>query len=342
MFFKKKQETKESASQKNWDVFYKAFLKSDFRKAFTALNSLKDSEPNNPQLHIKLGDLLQRMADTKKAIEEYHRAASLFVGEGFRTKALAIYKIILRLEPGNEDAVGRTKAIIEEIEGASAPSAALPSAPEPAFEGFPQDAAAAAAWGAPDESKAAAGWPPAGEAAGQAAAGWPEDEKTEAAPEPSAPMEEQWPGLDISEIAGAQEATVVPELFSSMSREAAEALLGRAVGRTYEDGRKVVEEGDSGDSMFIIKSGRADVVLHIMDKTIRLATLSEGDVFGEVAFLTGRPRTATVIADGALEVLEVDRLLLQEAIEGDPVVMQKLMGFYHSRVSDTIRKVKEN
>jgi CRP-like cAMP-binding protein len=109
---------------------------------------------------------------------------------------------------------------------------------------------------------------------------------------------------------------------------------------SFLSSNKVIEEGDSGDSMYIIKSGRAKVVAHLFGKVLELAILEAGDVFGEVAFLTGRPRTAAVIAEGPLEVYELTRLELEKIIDANPSLFQKIHDFYECRVQDTIKKVK--
>lgn len=62
--------------------------------------------------------------------------------------------------------------------------------------------------------------------------------------------------------------------------------------RRFSSGEKVIEEGDTGESVYIIRNGNAAVFGHFLGKKVRLSTLSAGDFFGEVAFLTGRTRTA--------------------------------------------------
>ena len=109
---------------------------------------------------------------------------------------------------------------------------------------------------------------------------------------------------------------------------------------TFPSGKIILKEGDPGDSVFFIKSGRAKVISHIMGKEIELATLSPGDVFGEIAFLTGRPRTASVIALDELKVREFTKILLEEIFERYPSTLEKLQDFYHCRIEDTLRIVK--
>ena len=110
--------------------------------------------------------------------------------------------------------------------------------------------------------------------------------------------------------------------------------------KTFNDKEMVIEEGDSGDSMYLIESGKAKVMAHLLGREVELAALGDGDVFGEVAFLTGRPRTASVIADGPLRVYEIGRFDIERIIEADPAVLSRLGEFFESRVRDTIKKVR--
>ena len=125
-----------------------------------------------------------------------------------------------------------------------------------------------------------------------------------------------------------------------MSEEAFDSILRDFEVKTYSTGERVLEEGDSGDSMYIIGSGSARVIAHLMGKEIELAELGEGDLFGEVAFLTGRPRTAEVVAAGPLKVLEINRLDIERIIERNPEVLSRLEDFYERRAKDTIMKIR--
>jgi len=132
----------------------------------------------------------------------------------------------------------------------------------------------------------------------------------------------------------------IPSLFASLPEDEIKQLIDRVEPQLFSPGQMILEEGDSGDSIFFIKSGHARVVSHILGKELELATLSAGDVFGEVAFLTGRPRTASVIALDMLEVIEFKKFLLEEIFEKYSDILKKLDDFYQCRVQDTLEKVK--
>ncbi|MCS7181985.1 MAG: cyclic nucleotide-binding domain-containing protein [Thermoanaerobaculum sp.] len=136
--------------------------------------------------------------------------------------------------------------------------------------------------------------------------------------------------------APAPEAPVV-QFFSAFPRQALSELLGSTSVRSYPPGAVIVREGELGDSLFLIVDG--SVVVEGTDprgQKVRLATLKQGDFFGEVAVLTGKPRTATVIAQDAVTVIEISRETLQEICQRHPEVSQVLDQFYQERANATV------
>ena len=74
-----------------------------------------------------------------------------------------------------------------------------------------------------------------------------------------------------------------------------------------KDGEAILEEGTWAYYAYVLKSGKAKVFKNIDGKPVLLGTLNQGDIFGEVAFLGGAKRTASVIADGDVEVDMIPR-----------------------------------
>ena len=62
--------------------------------------------------------------------------------------------------------------------------------------------------------------------------------------------------------------------------------------RPFAAGATIFREGDEGHEMFVIREGLVEILLH--DKVV--ATLSEGEIFGEMALIDARPRSATARA----------------------------------------------
>ncbi|MGE0025791.1 MAG: FAD-dependent oxidoreductase [Thermoleophilia bacterium] len=82
--------------------------------------------------------------------------------------------------------------------------------------------------------------------------------------------------------------------------------LGGGRGATqahYEPGEHVFEEGDSGDSLYMILSGEAEVVKAFDEGAATVGVLGPGEYFGEMALLGHHPRSATITALTALDVL---------------------------------------
>jgi len=74
-----------------------------------------------------------------------------------------------------------------------------------------------------------------------------------------------------------------------------------------KDGEAILEEGTWAYYAYVLKAGKAKVFKNIDGKPVLLGTLNQGDIFGEVAFLGGAKRTASVIADGDVEVDMIPR-----------------------------------
>jgi voltage-gated potassium channel len=90
-------------------------------------------------------------------------------------------------------------------------------------------------------------------------------------------------------------------LFSQLDASSIAELVGILRARTVPAGATIVRKGDRGDAMYLIASGLVEV-----DASTGKARLEEGDFFGEIALLSREPRSATVIAVRATDLLILD------------------------------------
>jgi hypothetical protein len=120
-------------------------------------------------------------------------------------------------------------------------------------------------------------------------------------------------------------------LFSDLNAEEFVDVAIMLVRRSEKPGNVIVKEGDPGDSMFIVSTGEAEATREVDGRQQPLATFSDGDFFGEMAVLSGEPRTATVVARKSTELLELSRADLQQICSRHPEVEAKLRLAYDER-----------
>lgn len=138
----------------------------------------------------------------------------------------------------------------------------------------------------------------------------------------------------------------IPSLFADFSRdELREVIDGMAV-RTFGPAELLCREGEPGDSLLCITDGTVEVSTKAPDgQEVPLKQLGPGDFFGEVAFLTGKARTATITALEPVEALELSKERMVEVIARFPHV-EKVMEEYRQRraqetINTLIQRIKE-
>ncbi len=111
--------------------------------------------------------------------------------------------------------------------------------------------------------------------------------------------------------------------------------------RAYEDGEVIIEEGDPGDSLYIVLGGKAAV--HRTNVVVK--HLGTGEHFGEMALVRSQPRSATVVSVGSSEMLILKRTEFFEIIRSQPRIAVKLLWQFTSvlaeRLADTTRDLGE-
>ena len=93
----------------------------------------------------------------------------------------------------------------------------------------------------------------------------------------------------------------------------------------FSPGSEVVRQGDEGDSFFVIVSGTVDVEVEDGGTSQVVASLGEGDFFGEVALVKDEPRNATVTATTPLVVYALPRDHFRRAIEEGPSFKEQVL-----------------
>jgi len=94
-------------------------------------------------------------------------------------------------------------------------------------------------------------------------------------------------------------------LFSKLGSEELYQLSMQTKRINFRNAASIVRQGEVGQLFYIITKGTAEVLINKDNKVTTIATLSEGDYIGEVSIISKEKRTATVIAKGSVETLEI-------------------------------------
>jgi len=115
------------------------------------------------------------------------------------------------------------------------------------------------------------------------------------------------------------------ELFKSLTELERAQLVGGLTVRACRAGELIVEEGEAGDSLFIVSSGVVRITRSVgAQEVVELARLGLGSCFGEMSLLTGEPRSARVSALTECQVTEVQRAGLDSILQERPEIIEQL------------------
>jgi CRP/FNR family cyclic AMP-dependent transcriptional regulator len=127
-------------------------------------------------------------------------------------------------------------------------------------------------------------------------------------------------------------------LFASLDDEAATDLRNLLSDRVVPQNTRLFRQGDKGDAMYLIESGRVRISIRDDDKQeVTLAELAQGDFFGEMSIIDGRQRSADaqVIEDARLAILSRDAFL--SFVRTNPDVALEML----SALTDRLRRTDE-
>ncbi|XP_045669240.1 cAMP-dependent protein kinase type I-beta regulatory subunit isoform X2 [Ursus americanus] len=106
----------------------------------------------------------------------------------------------------------------------------------------------------------------------------------------------------------------------------------------FEDGEKIVVQGEPGDDFFIITEGTASVLQRRSpnEEYVEVGRLGPSDYFGEIALLLNRPRAATVVARGPLKCVKLDRPRFERVLGPCSEILKRNIQRYNSFISLTV------
>jgi len=127
-------------------------------------------------------------------------------------------------------------------------------------------------------------------------------------------------------------------LFASLDDDAARELRSLLSDKTVPQNTRLFRQGDKGDAMYLIESGRVRISIRDDDEQdVILAELAQGDFFGEMSIIDGRQRSADakVIEDARLAILSREAFL--SFVRSNPDVALEML----SALTDRLRRTDE-
>jgi CRP/FNR family transcriptional regulator len=129
-------------------------------------------------------------------------------------------------------------------------------------------------------------------------------------------------------------------LFSELSEADLRRVLSVAIPRSFPKGVRVFHEGDHSDACYIVRAGDLRVTREHSDgRAIALATLAEGDIFGELAMLDGQARSASVETLSDSELLALPASDMRRLLASHPEITVKLVIALTRRLRETNERI---
>jgi CRP/FNR family transcriptional regulator, cyclic AMP receptor protein len=130
-------------------------------------------------------------------------------------------------------------------------------------------------------------------------------------------------------------------LFAQLPDHEIDAILKHAAIRHYVANTQIFYKGDPGSSMMAVLRGRVVIKAPSLDgKEIILNIINEGEIFGEIALLDGKERTADATAMTDCELLVIARRSFLPLLER-PVMARKLLNVLCERLRRTSEQLED-
>jgi CRP/FNR family cyclic AMP-dependent transcriptional regulator len=112
--------------------------------------------------------------------------------------------------------------------------------------------------------------------------------------------------------------------------------------RNFEPGEVIFKEGEQGKELFIIIEGEVEIRKRTSSNTAKtLITFHKGDIFGEMALVEGKPRSATAIAVKPCRMLVINEALLDSMLETNPDFSKKMIRILSERIRKANALIQE-
>jgi small-conductance mechanosensitive channel len=127
------------------------------------------------------------------------------------------------------------------------------------------------------------------------------------------------------------------DIFAPLSNDELRQLADATVVHVFAPGETLIRAGDEGSSMFVVHNGKVAVQVSDRAGPRKVAELTEGNFFGEMALFTGELRTANVVAMEETEVLEIGHAAMKHLFDTNPSLAESISLTIAERQADLAR-----
>jgi CRP-like cAMP-binding protein len=139
-----------------------------------------------------------------------------------------------------------------------------------------------------------------------------------------------------------QEAVAAIPFFSPLNADERKKLADEATLHVFNAGEMIIREGDPGRSIYVILDGQVRVFTRDHHgEELELAVLGVSQFFGEMSFLTGKPRSGSVMALDTSVIVELSYTSMRRVVKEHPTVKKVLVEYYQQRLGSTEQKRAE-
>ena len=131
-------------------------------------------------------------------------------------------------------------------------------------------------------------------------------------------------------------------LFQAMSPDELAGIIAIASDRVIARGAVIFQKGDPGSSLMAVLKGSVRIsTVSPEGKELTLNTIRPGEVFGEIALLDGKPRSADATATEETQLLVLERRLFMPMLRGNEDLLLRLLGTLCERLRRTSLALEE-
>lgn len=114
----------------------------------------------------------------------------------------------------------------------------------------------------------------------------------------------------------------------------------RGMFQQYANGQVIFCEHEPGDELYFIREGKVKIIKYMGGAEVLLSVLKEGDIFGEMAIVSDKPRNATAVSFGPSTLLPIKKSSLGLLVDKSPQLLRKIFMNLSQRVWFTIIRME--